>query len=178
MSALAVDKTWVSRMISITKRIPPAVIDAIGPAPGAGRDRWMDLATRFEESGKETKFLPLLESTTFQEADSEARFVQVYDFVLPGGAAAAEKTGRSEGSAGRREVQQWGPSAENDRVVSLTHNMRASMLSIDRRIAPGFGEFLLARMESLFAEYTETQGEAGGGRYLPTRHGKKASTVR
>lgn len=172
MSALAVDKTWVSRMISIMKRIPQAVIDAIGPAPAAGRDRWMDLAAHFEESGKEAGYLPLVESKTFQEADSDARFVQVFEFALTGAVLPA-KTGKSEGSASRRDVQQWGPSSGNRHVVSLTHNTRASMLSIDRRVAPGFGEFLLARMDSLFAEYAEAQGEAAGDRHSPVERQRK-----
>jgi hypothetical protein len=38
-------------------------------------------------------------------------------------------------------------------VVVLTHNARASLMSIDRRVAPGFGEYLLSQMERLFAEY-------------------------
>jgi ParB family chromosome partitioning protein len=156
MSALAVDKTIVSRMISITRRIPAAVIDAIGPASGTGRDRWMELAARFEEGGK-AACSALLESERFQEADSDARFGQVLDFFVSGDAA-GQKAGRGERLAPRREIQQWGPSAKNGRVVRLTHNRRVAMLSIDQRSAPGFGEFLLSRMDRLFAEYTAAKG--------------------
>jgi ParB family chromosome partitioning protein len=154
MSALTVDKTTVSRMISVTKRIPPGVIEAIGPAPGTGRDRWVDLANLIEEDGKEATCSALLESKTFQELDSDARFDHVLDLVVSGSASQAAKPGRGERAAPRREVQQWGPSAKNGRVVSLTHNTRAAMLTIDQRSAPGFGEFLLSRMERLFAEYS------------------------
>lgn len=153
MAALAVDKTIVSRMISIARRIPTAVIDAIGPAPGAGRDRWMELAARFEEQGRDEACSRLLERARFQEDDSDGRFGQVFDFCLSGGAG-SHQTGRGEPIAARREVRQWGPSLERGRIVSLTHNTRVEMLSIDRREAPGFGEFLLLRMESLFAEYS------------------------
>jgi ParB family chromosome partitioning protein len=164
MSALAVDKTTVSRMISVTRRIPSAMIDAIGPAPGTGRDRWTDLATRFGEVGKEVAWSAVLESTMFQQADSDARFGHVLDLFLSGGAP-AEKAGRGERPALRHEVQEWGPSAENGRVVSLTHNTRVATLSIDRRLAPDFGEFLLSRMDRLFAEYSAAkgQGASGGG---------------
>jgi ParB family chromosome partitioning protein len=158
MSALALDKTWVSRMISVTKRIPPALIDAIGPAPRTGRDRWADLAARFEQDAKGAACSDLLESELFQEADSDARFGLVFDHVLSGGDAAAEKPGRGGQAAPRREIQQWGPSAENSRVVSLTYNTRVATLSIDRRFAPGFGEFLLSQMERLFTEYAEAKG--------------------
>src|SRR5262249_665805 len=79
MSALAVDKTTVSRMISVTRRIPPGVIEAIGPAPGTGRDRWVDLASRFEEDDRGTGWAALLETKTFQDLDSDARFDHVLD---------------------------------------------------------------------------------------------------
>ena len=158
MSALAVDKTTVSRMISVTMRIPPGVIGAIGPAPGTGRDRWVDLASRFEEDDKGTAWAAVLESKRFQELDSDARFAHVLDLIMSGGAS-PERAGRGERAAPRHEIQQWGPSARNGRVVSLTHNTRAAMLSIDQRAAPGFGEFLLARMDQLYAEYsTERAG--------------------
>jgi ParB family chromosome partitioning protein len=161
MSALTVDKTTVSRMISVTRRIPGAVVDAIGPAPGTGRDRWADLATRFEEGGKGIAYLAVLESKMFQEADSDARFGHVFDLFLSGGEA--EQPGRRERVAPRDEMQQWGPSAQNRLVVRLTHNTRLATLSIDRRFAPGFGEFLLSRMDRLFAEYSAAQEQGPSG---------------
>lgn len=42
--ALHVDKTLISRMLSVADRIPAQVITAIGAAPGVGRDRWLKLA--------------------------------------------------------------------------------------------------------------------------------------
>jgi ParB family chromosome partitioning protein len=164
MSALAVDKTIVSRLISIIRRIPGAVIEAIGPAPSAGRDRWIELANRFEESSGGGACSALLASKMFQEADSDARFGHVFDLFVLGGGASAEKAGKGERATPRQEVQQWGPSAEQGRIVSLTHNRRVETLSIDRRFAPGFGEFLLSRMEALFAEYSEAEGKSAADR--------------
>jgi ParB family chromosome partitioning protein len=173
MSALAADKTTVSRMISVTTRMPPAVIDAIGPAPGTGRDRWVDLASCFEKNGNGLAYSALLESTIFREADSDTRFGQFFDFVLSGGAGL--KSGNAKASAPRREVQQWGPSAENSRVVSLTHNARLATLAIDRRFAPGFGEFLLSRMNELFAEYSLAGADED---FAVDQRGKKAASRR
>lgn len=42
--ALHVDKTQVSRMLSVADAVPLAVIEAIGSAPSVGRDRWLTLA--------------------------------------------------------------------------------------------------------------------------------------
>lgn len=42
--ALSIDKTVISRMLSITDILPQRLIEAIGSAPSAGRDRWLLLA--------------------------------------------------------------------------------------------------------------------------------------
>jgi ParB family chromosome partitioning protein len=154
MSALAVDKAMVSHMISVTTKIPATIIDAIGPAPGVGRDRWTELASQFEaQDGKEAACAALLKSITFHEADSDTRFGLVFDLFLSGGVVAG-KAGRGGRTARREEVMEWGPSAANGRVVSLTHKKRVTTLAIDRRAAPGFGEFLLSQMDSLYEEYS------------------------
>ena len=41
-----VDKTGLSRLISVAVEVPREVIKAIGPAPKIGRDRWTELAAR------------------------------------------------------------------------------------------------------------------------------------
>ncbi len=42
-SALSIDDTLLSRMLSVAETVPPAVIDAIGAAKTVGRDRWEEL---------------------------------------------------------------------------------------------------------------------------------------
>lgn len=46
--ALSVDKTVVSRMLKVADRIPVSLIEAIGPAPGIGRPRWLTFADALE----------------------------------------------------------------------------------------------------------------------------------
>ena len=58
--ALSIDKTQISRMLSIIDRIPEGVAEAIGSAPGIGRDRWAtfaDLAEVYELSDGEARAL-------------------------------------------------------------------------------------------------------------------------
>ncbi len=42
--ALSMDKTLISRMLTVADKIPVTLIEAIGAAPGIGRDRWLALA--------------------------------------------------------------------------------------------------------------------------------------
>ena len=44
MAALTMSKSHLSTLISVGRRIPTLVIEAIGPAPKAGEPRWIALA--------------------------------------------------------------------------------------------------------------------------------------
>lgn len=75
--ALHVDKTVISRMLSVADVIPVALIEAIGPAPSVGRDRWLALKDAMDrtsvaveeatalvdpEMGSDLRFKTLLET--------------------------------------------------------------------------------------------------------------------
>lgn len=46
--ALHMDKTLISRMLSVADTVPIALIEAIGAAPSVGRDRWLSLADKLD----------------------------------------------------------------------------------------------------------------------------------
>jgi ParB family chromosome partitioning protein len=74
-SALNVDKTELSRMISVATRLPDELIEAIGPAQKTGRRKWMDLANSVEQLDWQSEKARIL--TTCREggaADSDERF--------------------------------------------------------------------------------------------------------
>lgn len=70
-NALSIDKTVISRMLSVTDAIPEAVIRAIGAAPTAGRDRWLALA----DKARDVAARDLIAAA--QGADSDTRFTAV-----------------------------------------------------------------------------------------------------
>lgn len=76
MAALNMEKTQLSRLLSIGKAIPSDVADAIGPAPKAGRPRWETLAEKFKEGSRDA-VEPLLADPKFLTADSDVRFNRV-----------------------------------------------------------------------------------------------------
>ncbi|WBU55329.1 plasmid partitioning protein RepB [Paracoccus sp. SCSIO 75233] len=69
--ALSIDKTVISRMLSVTDAVPDALIRKIGSAPSAGRDRWLLLAGRAEGRSLDE----LLDAAI--GPDSDARFEAV-----------------------------------------------------------------------------------------------------
>lgn len=155
MSALAVDKTTVSKMISVVARIPSTVIDAIGPAHAVGRPRWVDLAELFEGGGKAPTGLErMLESEEFRNAESERRFDLLTSFIASAGENefAEAREGQGGNRSSRQDAQHWAP-AGGGRIVTMTHNAKSSVIAIDRRHAPGFGEFILAQLDRLYGDY-------------------------
>jgi ParB family transcriptional regulator, chromosome partitioning protein len=163
MAALAVDKTTVSKMISVTQAIPEHVIEAIGPAPGTGRPRWLELASMFANDAKPERLPALLAGEAFRAVESDVRFDLVVQ-LLAGNenpAAPEGEKGRGPGRAPRNDVQTWAPAGSN-KLVALTLNARSAVVSIDRRAAPGFGEYLLTQMERLFQDYQAKRQKPAG----------------
>jgi ParB family chromosome partitioning protein len=92
-SALNIDKTEVSRMISVVTGLPDELIEAIGPAQKTGRRKWMDLAKAVGQlnwQSEKGKILSIcLEGGA---ADSDEKFDLVLSSVTrPQPAAEAER---------------------------------------------------------------------------------------
>jgi ParB family chromosome partitioning protein len=160
MSALSVDKTTVSRLISVASQLPEAVVDAIGPAPGTGRDRWLELCGSFQNSGKDRMLDVLLRDPAFLAGSSDSRFHAVQEFLQrpAGGHADEAEVLRNSGSRLRGQRSYWS-SSNGVKVAKVTLNDRNFILSIDRRVAPHFGDYLLDEMGRLFEAYSKKHAQ-------------------
>ncbi|CAH1664035.1 plasmid partitioning protein RepB [Chelatococcus sp. HY11] len=83
MSALSMEKTQLSRLLTLTKSIPKSLILAIGPAPKAGRPRWTAFAERLGNMKNNVSLDDLLNDPLFQSADSDLRFVKAFARLAP-----------------------------------------------------------------------------------------------
>ncbi|AEM42647.1 plasmid partitioning protein RepB [Ketogulonicigenium vulgare] len=78
--ALSIDKTLISRMLSVAERIPNEVIRVIGPATSIGRDRWLYVADLYEKAI--AAGMPEEEPLLFCQTDvSEERFEAVLSYL-------------------------------------------------------------------------------------------------
>ncbi len=78
MAALAIEKTALSKLIAVARRVPEDIIEAIGPAPKAGRDRWLQLADRLQGVGSQDRARGLLASFVEANVPSDERFQRVF----------------------------------------------------------------------------------------------------
>lgn len=162
LSALSVDYQTLSKMLTIPKVIPAALIDAIGAAKSIGRDRWLDLRKLLERPGQTALALEFCASPQLQESPSDERFRQV--FALVEGKAGAVKK-----SIAPRPVENW---TSPDKAVSATIARSGTNLTLQLRArgsaAKGlgqgdFGSYLSRHLGDLYRDFLagEKTGQLG-----------------
>lgn len=78
--ALSVDKTLLSRMLSVAERIPREIITGIGTAPSVGRDRWLGLAGLMDDTETDAgTLLSIINLSGAQKSDD--RFQAGWDYM-------------------------------------------------------------------------------------------------
>lgn len=142
MAAMSLYKSDLSNMLSVVGRIPEDLIDLIGPAPSVGRRNWMDLAEQLSSSQVKEAARAYVREPNVAALASEDRFKSLLDFLKP--KAQAKKAGVWSSDTGSRLAK----IIESDRKVEI---------SIDRKEAPEFADFVLEHLQILFAEHQSKQ---------------------
>lgn len=75
--ALSIDKTELSRLLQVAEAVPERLARLIGPAPKAGRNRWMMLAELLSSEGARVRAIDEATNEACRIADSDTRFAMV-----------------------------------------------------------------------------------------------------
>lgn len=147
--ALSVDKTLVSRMLSLAARIPADVIALIGAAPSIGRDRWMALADLLGELGANAETLQRALGPEAGAGTSDERFLAVWAHLErtkagPRARGASPSNPAAVVIAGR-DGQPLAQARLGDR--GCTVQLRGAAVS------DGFAPWLLEQLPALHAEW-------------------------
>ncbi|MGT2478864.1 plasmid partitioning protein RepB (plasmid) [Methylobacterium oryzae CBMB20] len=127
MAALLVDKTELSRLITARRALPDFVIAAIGPAPRAGRRRWMSLADRLASPEMQARVTEIVAEEAFATLNSDQRFVRVFAAVTPVlpataagscGARAGSRSGERRTPLGAHRANPDDPGSDHRRDAS------------------------------------------------------------
>lgn len=147
IAALSVDKTVVSRMIFVASKLPRHIIDAVGAAPSIGRDRWVEFVQHLDAIDTDV-LSDAIASAEFAAVGSDDRFNHL--------ARLADAAVRSRQSADQSpptsQPSLWA-CPKGAAVAQIKSGKRSLSIVIDRRAAPEFGEFLVSRLNQLYAEY-------------------------
>jgi ParB family chromosome partitioning protein len=140
-SALAVHSAETTRLLGVATSVPSDIIASIGPAPKAGRTRWMELANHLAAP----KALEVAEQTVqqplFKRLGSDARFEALITSL---------RTVTS--NARQSELIMNARGQPVIRVLRGTHGVR---LVIDDRWATGFGAYLVRSLPELVRRFDE-----------------------
>lgn len=144
MSALSVDKTGLSRLISSAVKIPSRIIEAIGAAPKTGRDRWIELATLMEKAPSLSSIDGVIADPKFPQLGSDERFSAVLK-------AAATKPER------RKSPTSWAIS-EGTRIAKIKDDPQATTVIINKKNSADFGAYLIEALPDIYAAYKRREG--------------------
>jgi ParB family chromosome partitioning protein len=142
MSSMSLERARLSKMLSIIDAMPPALIDAIGPAPGVGLLNWQQMADFVGKASSPDDLTKYAHSSEISSLPSEERFKAIL----------ALKSKRSA-----RALPEVMALPSGDRLAQVVQSKAKVDISIDRRAAPGFAAFVLEQLPMLYAEHLAKQ---------------------
>jgi len=149
VAALTVDKTEVTRLLAVARAIPSEVVYAIGPAPKAGRPRWMALADLLEDKEAQLIVEKLLSDPVYRAADTDVRFTKLF------------------AALSLRRIAKHGESTWQDPkgrpVVRIERAKAKTKLTFDEKLAPQFGSFVLEKLDELYAAFSTRPSNNASG---------------
>jgi len=153
MAALSADKTTVSKMLSVINRIPKTVVDAIGPALAVGRDRWHDLATRFDAAENAARARDFIIRPEFVDAAPDDRFDLLGTFLAG--------RGEARPSAAAKPVSEW--QGDSGAVkADIKAGGKKFTIALKAENGPAFGAYITKNLDRLYQAFQdETKLEAG-----------------
>ena len=150
--ALDIDKTLVSRMLSIANRVPLEVIEVIGSAPSFGRDRWIAMAGLIEASEWEVDaMVALADGET-----SDLRFERLVQALSLRGRREKEAE-RATRPAPRRLMTDQGRKLGEAKV-----DEKKTTLTFAAKDAAGFETWLVENIDRIHREWISAIGEKTG----------------
>jgi len=147
--ALALEKSELSRLLQVADSVPPLFVQAIGPAPKAGRARWMALGEIFANDNG-AKWEIATDETTgtrFRAATSDERFRMLFDRLV---------RSRRPGPQVREIAR-----ADGRPLARLERKGRAAVIAFAADVDPDFAERVAARLAEDYAAFLA--GRAGKG---------------
>ncbi|MDE4142133.1 plasmid partitioning protein RepB [Phaeobacter gallaeciensis] len=152
-SALTIDGTLLSRMLSVAQNVPRHVIEQIGPAKQIGRDRWEDFKKLASEPSNDKILEGALEFDGFQNLDSDARFEFLHSRLTEAGRVPKRRKARAT-----PKKRTW--TAGKGRIKGVIgRSGKAFSISLTEQDSTEFGDFLSGRLDQLYSEFLSTKKE-------------------
>lgn len=152
-SALTIDGTLLSRMLSVAQNIPGEVIDAIGPAKQIGRDRWEDFKKLIGVPANSRLAQQLIADNALKQLASDARFELLHSKLSEKGRGARKSTKRVT-----TPKRTW--TANSGRIKGVVGKSgKAFNISLTSNDASDFGEYLSENLDGFYEAFLAIKQE-------------------
>lgn len=141
-AALSVDGPMLTRMLSVSGRVPEEIVNAIGAAKSVGRDRWTELAQQIEKPATLELVRALLCEADFSALESDARF----EFLFKG-IKKAVKPGKRKGNPSEWRADDASVRAE------FKGSGKSYSIALKANDAGRFGRFIAENLDRLHQEF-------------------------
>jgi len=146
-AALHSDKTLISRMISVIDRLPPDLVEVIGAAPSAGRDRWLVVADRIEADVLSPEEAIATVNLARDAHSSDARFAALFSAL-----------NRRRDAARPAPADRPLRGAEGEPIGKATRRSGATVVTLPDKTAPGFADWLITALPDLHHRWKTGDG--------------------
>ncbi|MHB0952796.1 MAG: plasmid partitioning protein RepB [Allorhizobium sp.] len=147
ISALVTDKADVSRYIAVARQLPENLVKLIGPAPKAGRARWMALVEHLATPAKVTTAHELLSRYAEDRLGSDARLEALL--------RALNKTVKKNRVA---KAEAW-KTPSGKRGARIEAREGKTTITFEEKAVPDFALFVSGKLDELYEEFREHNGE-------------------
>lgn len=152
-SALTIDGTLLSRMLSVATSIPSDIIDAIGPAKQVGRDRWEDFKKFLSVPDNSKLAHQFVKDAAFSALASDARFEFLHSKISEKGRIARKTTKRAASPK-----RTW--TANGGRIKGVVGKSgKAFNISLTSNDASDFGAYLSENLDGIYQSFLSTKQE-------------------
>ncbi|RJT30796.1 plasmid partitioning protein RepB [Mesorhizobium waimense] len=143
-------KGVLSEMITLARKLPIEMIEAIGSAPGIGRPRWDTLAGQLA-TASDVAWKQVVESTSFKRLTSQERFEAVFE---------ALRDQRPRNPKATSDPARWAP---KDQSVSVTVKATAkkAVVIYEAKDGPSFATYVAKRLDDLYEAFRKSETSTG-----------------
>lgn len=153
MSALTIDGTLLSRMLSVAQQVPRDIIDAVGPSKQIGRDRWEGFKKLMAAPANVKLAQQLAADQSFTELQSDARFELLLSKLSEKGRSVRKKTKRAG-----QDKRTW--TANGGRIKGVVGKTgKAFSVSLTSSDASEFGDYLAENLDGLYQAFLSSKQE-------------------
>ena len=145
IAALSVDRAEAAKLVSVARAVPADVVRAIGPAPRAGRPRWLALSKLLGAPGNQKRLQLILASESWQSMTSDRRFEHLFAAF-------------SEASSNDVSHEHWDDPAGR-RLVTIEKKQKHTTFTFNEQLEPNFAEHVAKSLGDLYTQFKSRGGE-------------------